>query len=673
MKLDLRRWLIVVLGAGLPIPYAFHPPGDSSSYVAINLLIWPVVAGGLVLTGHLERARLQRDLVARLLLAFVVISAVTVPFGLLTYHRWSGPVSFSYQVLILLNFVVGYLVLRGLEDIELLIRAFVASIGAVALPLAIYLLYAGSLEKVHLVHNSSALRSFVYGWPNGFAVLLAVSFVMCLYVISTAGNRLVRRIYVLLGIALGACLILTFSKTGWVAVVLALWLLYLRFWTVRRQLLLLAGAVLSGTVLLFAHDLRRTAIDFVSNESFRMQVFTLDTLLERFRFLLVVLRDVNLLTIITGSGSQSVETLLASHAHDQLIPGVTVGSLSTHDEFLNILVKSGLIGLVVFVTALVLVMLRSRQLAYSTKSRDAQLFRYWYAASWAVVVSLFAGEELHYWLVGALFWLMAGAMLNRTPAVAAEPSRPGETAKRILDVTAGALGLVVTSPLLLVAAILVKVDSPGPVIYAGRRVGWGGRVFAMYKLRTMTVGADGGGSVTVAGDMRVTRVGRALRKLKLDELPQLVNVLKGDMSLVGPRPDTPDYVALYNQRQRGVLRVRPGITSPASISFHNEEDLLVAATADGRRTPAEVYREEIMPRELEIDLEYVENWSFGRDLQILLQTVALVLRRLLGLPRELRHPLGSGLAPSQPKVEQPLKKADPVADVITGEGHGEDR
>jgi lipopolysaccharide/colanic/teichoic acid biosynthesis glycosyltransferase len=109
------------------------------------------------------------------------------------------------------------------------------------------------------------------------------------------------------------------------------------------------------------------------------------------------------------------------------------------------------------------------------------------------------------------------------------------------------------------------------------------------------------------------------------------------MSLVGPRPDTPEYVQLYDDRQRGVLRVRPGITSPASIAFHNEEDLLVAAAADGRRTPAEVYRDVIMPKELDLDLEYVDNWSLRRDFEILMRTAALAARRVGALPRELRH------------------------------------
>jgi lipopolysaccharide/colanic/teichoic acid biosynthesis glycosyltransferase len=653
--------LIVALGAGLPVPYALHLPGDSASYVAIDIVVWPVIAGALVLTSPREWRGLQRDTVTRLLIAFVAVAAISVPFGFLAYHALSGPVSFAYQVVILLNFVIGYWALREVADIELLVRGFVISAGVIALLLSLYLLYAGGLEKVHVIHNSPALRSFIYGWPNGFAVLLDVAFVMCLYFIQTASSRVPRVLYLLVATGLGACIALTFSKTGWVALLVALWLLFLRFWSVRRQLLLL-GSLLSGIAILSA-----------LNESFRKQVFTLDTLAERVRFLGVVLHDLNPITLLAGSGSLNVETLLAGHANEQLIPGVTVGSLSTHDEFLTVLVKTGLIGLVLFVAILIVVVWRARVVAKTAQGRTAVFFRYWFAASCAVVASLFAGEELHYWLVSALFWLMAGATVHQLPEVVTEPLDAQHFVKRVIDVVAGAIALVVASPVLIAAAILVKLDSPGPAIYPGPRAGRGGRVFTMYKLRTMRVGADSAGSVTVAGDARVTRVGRVLRKLKLDELPQLVNVVKGDMSLVGPRPDTPDYVKLYDQRQRGVLRVRPGITSPASIAFHNEEELLVAAAADGRRTPADIYREEIMPRELELDLEYVEHWSLLRDLKILLETLGLFLRRLFGLPGDLRHPDRSRLPAPQPKVDQTLEKADPIADVIAGEGQRQDR
>jgi lipopolysaccharide/colanic/teichoic acid biosynthesis glycosyltransferase len=620
-----RRWLIAALGAGLPLPYALHLPGNSSSYVAIDLVIWPVVAGALVLVSPKDWRRLWHDTAARLLLAWVVVGALSVPFGVLVYHSLSGLVSYAYLVVILLNFAVGLVALRSVDDVNALIRGFVASLGVVALLLSAYLIYAGALERVHIIHNSPALRAFVYGWPNGFAVLLAVALVMCLYVISTFRRGTFRWFYTVMALGIGACLLLTFSKTGWVALLVALWLLYLRFWRLRYQLLLL-GAIASVIVVLS-----------LTNESFNKQIFTLATLSERVSFLLVVLKDVNPLTLVFGSGSQSVETLLAGHAQDQLIPGVTVGSLSTHDEFLNTLVKTGLVGLAIFVAVLVFVMLRNWELTRSKDTDGSRLFKFWYAAGWSVLVSLFAGEQFHYWLLGALFWLMAGASANWLPAAEVAHWRPRKGLKHGLDLVAGILGLIVTSPLLLAAALAIKLGSPGPAIYRGRRVGRDGRIFTMYKLRTMKIGAEVDGSVTVAGDARVTRVGRLLRNLKLDELPQLLNVVKGDMSLVGPRPDTPEYVQLYDDRQRGVLRVRPGITSPASIAFHNEEDLLVAAAADGRRTPAEVYRDVIMPKELDLDLEYVDNWSLRRDFEILMRTAALAARRVGALPRELRH------------------------------------
>ena len=666
MKLDLRRWLIVVLAAGLPVPYAFHLPGESASYVAVDLLVWPVLAGAPILLGVKEWGGFRHDRVARLLVAFVAVSAISVPFGVIVYHGLGGARSFAYEVAILLNFVVGYFVLRNIDDIGLLIKAFVASIGTIAVLLSLYLLLTGAAGDVHIVHNSPALRSFVYGWPNGFAVLLAVGIVMCLYVISTTSSSIARGIYIVFGIGLAACIILTFSKTGWVALLVALWLLFLRFWRLRYQALLLAAIVLS------------IAIISALNQSFRISIFQLNTFTERILFLVVVLRNVNPLALIAGSGSQTVETLLASHANEQLIPGVTVGSLSTHDEFLDVLVKTGVVGLMIFVATLALVLMRARRVAVSADDRTSRLFRYWYAAGWAVIVSLFAGEELHYWLISALFWMMAGATIHVLPVsdpqrAVVVTQRPSHPVKRILDLTVGLVALIVSSPVLLVASIFAKLDSPGPAFYRGDRVGRGGWIFSMYKLRTMRVGAEGSGSVTVAGDPRVTRVGRVLRKLKLDELPQLINVVSGDMSLVGPRPDTAEYARLYNERQLGVLSVRPGLTSPASIAFQNEEELLLAAAADRGCSPNEIYREVIMPKELELDLEYVEQWSVWRDFRILAQTAGLLLRRLLGLPSDLRHAGGGRLAPPQAEVDQPLNETDTVTDVVADEGGRQNR
>ena len=192
--------------------------------------------------------------------------------------------------------------------------------------------------------------------------------------------------------------------------------------------------------------------------------------------------------------------------------------------------------------------------------------------------------------------------------------------KRAFDVSCAAIGLVLSSPFVLAAAIAIQLDSPGPALYKGERVGRDGRPFRMLKLRSMVL--DGGGpSVTVAADPRVTRVGRFLRRSKLDELPQLVNVLRGEMSLVGPRPEHADYVKLYTPEQKRVLSMRPGITGPAALAFVDEEAMLSGAHAET------IYEREVMPRKLALDLEYVDHHSFGRDLRILGRTATLVVTR----------------------------------------------
>jgi lipopolysaccharide/colanic/teichoic acid biosynthesis glycosyltransferase len=196
-------------------------------------------------------------------------------------------------------------------------------------------------------------------------------------------------------------------------------------------------------------------------------------------------------------------------------------------------------------------------------------------------------------------------------------------AKRLFDVLASLAGLVILSPLFALIAVAVKLDSPGPVFFRGRRVGRNECLFDIYKFRSMVVDADRKGpGITTAGDPRITRVGNALRRTKLDELPQLINVVRGEMSLVGPRPEDARYVALYTPEQRRVLSVRPGITSPASLRFRQEEDLL---RGEGWRR---VYREQVLPAKLQIELDYLEGASLWRDLGILVQTVlALVPRR----------------------------------------------
>jgi lipopolysaccharide/colanic/teichoic acid biosynthesis glycosyltransferase len=193
--------------------------------------------------------------------------------------------------------------------------------------------------------------------------------------------------------------------------------------------------------------------------------------------------------------------------------------------------------------------------------------------------------------------------------------------KRGFDIIVSALALVVLSPLLVILALLVRVTSPGPAFYLAKRVGRDGELFELYKFRSMVADADKHGpAVTTAGDARITPIGKFLRNTKLDELPQLLNVLRGDMSLVGPRPEDPRYVALYTPEQREVLRARPGITSPASVKYRHEEAMLSGVDWETQ------YIEQIMPSKLAIDLEYARHASLGRDLLIICQTFLSLFR-----------------------------------------------
>jgi lipopolysaccharide/colanic/teichoic acid biosynthesis glycosyltransferase len=199
----------------------------------------------------------------------------------------------------------------------------------------------------------------------------------------------------------------------------------------------------------------------------------------------------------------------------------------------------------------------------------------------------------------------------------------GDALKRARDVGAAAAGLAALGPAMLGIAAAVKLTSPGPALFAQERVGQGGRPFRILKFRTMTADAPGRGpAVTRAGDARVTPLGRLLRRAKLDELPQLVNVLRGEMSLVGPRPEVPRYVALYDEEQRRVLAVRPGITDWASIAYVNEEEVL-ARHDDLERG----YVEEVMPKKLRMNLEYLERRGLATDLGILWATARALVRR----------------------------------------------
>jgi lipopolysaccharide/colanic/teichoic acid biosynthesis glycosyltransferase len=193
--------------------------------------------------------------------------------------------------------------------------------------------------------------------------------------------------------------------------------------------------------------------------------------------------------------------------------------------------------------------------------------------------------------------------------------------KRIFDILVSGIALIVLSIIFLVIAIAIKFSGKGPVLYSQTRVGFNGTDFTILKFRTMHTGADKAGLLTVGGkDNRITGVGYFLRKYKLDELPQLINVLKGDMSLVGPRPEVRKYVALYNKEQLAVLTVKPGITDYASIIYSNENDLL-GKSAD----PEREYIHNIMPAKLALNLKYISDQNFWVDMKILANTIAKIL------------------------------------------------
>ena len=188
--------------------------------------------------------------------------------------------------------------------------------------------------------------------------------------------------------------------------------------------------------------------------------------------------------------------------------------------------------------------------------------------------------------------------------------------KRIFDIFASGLGLIALSPLFAVLAVWIKADSKGPVFYRQTRVGRDNKDFRLFKFRSMRPDSDKLGLITVGGrDPRVTRSGYYIRKYKLDELPQLINVFRGDMSLVGPRPEVRKYVDMYTPGQMRVLSVRPGITSLASIRYRNENDILAAAD-----DPDKCYIEQVMPDKLKIDLEYVEKASLWTDIKLIFST-----------------------------------------------------
>ena len=194
--------------------------------------------------------------------------------------------------------------------------------------------------------------------------------------------------------------------------------------------------------------------------------------------------------------------------------------------------------------------------------------------------------------------------------------------KRLFDIFASGVGLIVLSPLFLIVAVWIKLDSTGPVFYRQVRVGKGNQDFKIFKFRTMRIGSDRGSLITVGGrDPRITTSGYFLRKTKIDELPQLINVLIGDMSLVGPRPEVRHYVNYWTPEQMRVLDVRPGITDPASIRYCNENELLEKAD-----DPESFYINVIMQDKIGLYLDYVDNNGCWRDFQLIFSTVFAIFR-----------------------------------------------
>ena len=192
----------------------------------------------------------------------------------------------------------------------------------------------------------------------------------------------------------------------------------------------------------------------------------------------------------------------------------------------------------------------------------------------------------------------------------------------MFDICGSVLGLVFLSPLLLMVAVAVRIDSAGPVFFRQTRIGQGGQPFRIWKFRTMMHSAEvKGPGATVGGEAKITRVGAILRRNKVDELPQLINVACGTMSIVGPRPETPMYVEMYSDEERQVLSYRPGITDPAAIDFRNEEALLASIEA-----PEQYYQQVVMPEKLALSLGYARSASLLSDVVIIFRTLASIFK-----------------------------------------------
>jgi lipopolysaccharide/colanic/teichoic acid biosynthesis glycosyltransferase len=235
-------------------------------------------------------------------------------------------------------------------------------------------------------------------------------------------------------------------------------------------------------------------------------------------------------------------------------------------------------------------------------------------------------------------------------------SRRTMAVKRMLDIVGSALGLLLLAPVLPLIAIVIKLDSPGPIFFRQERVGRGGRSFRIFKFRSMVVGAARTGrALTVRGDPRITRMGMLLRRSKLDELPQLINVLAGDMSIVGPRPEVPEFMKFYTPDQRALmLSMRPGITDYAAILFRDESSLL-----DGDSDPIEVYRDRIMPIKFAFYERYSRQIGVVNDLRIILATILLLI---VG-----RLPLWLGIECKLPPAMQRKNQTEILSDQLLAE------
>lgn len=198
---------------------------------------------------------------------------------------------------------------------------------------------------------------------------------------------------------------------------------------------------------------------------------------------------------------------------------------------------------------------------------------------------------------------------------------PDRRAKRCFDLVVAAAALAVLWPVMAVIAVLIRATSPGPALHRAVRVGRDGKEFTLYKFRSMRVSSAAGARITAGGDTRITPIGRLLRRSKFDELPQLFNVVRGEMSLVGPRPEDPHYVARYSEAERRILAYRPGLTSPASVEYRHEETVL------GRAENLETAYAQIAAAKIEIDLRYFPRQTLVGDLRIIARTLRAVLQR----------------------------------------------